>query len=92
MHTSTVHFQLNEACIHLQNLVAELRDGRMQADDTPELSVQLNHVLDHICKAWNMRDLTPEEEAAISQEEHDRMCNTVPNFNAERIIGEVACA
>ena len=91
MHTSTVHFELNEALIHLRDVVAELHDGRMQAGDTPELAVQLGHILDHICMAWNARDLSPEQMAAVSQVEHDRMCNTVPNFHAERVMGEVAC-
>ena len=55
----------------------------MQADDTSELAVQLGHILDHICKAWNARDRSPEQMAAVAQAEHDRMCNTVPNFHAE---------
>jgi len=29
--------------------------------------------------------------AAVSQEEHDRMCSTVPNFHGQRVLGEVAC-
>ena len=92
MHKDTVHFELNEALIHLREVVAELHDGRMQPDDTPELAVQLGHVLDYICMAWNARDMSAEQRSAISQEEHDRMCNTVPNFHAERVLGEVACA
>ncbi len=64
----------------------------MQADDTPELAVELGHILDHICEAWNARDLSLEQMAAVSQAEHSRMCNTVPNFHAERVLGEVACA
>lgn len=62
----------------------------MQPDDAPELAVELGHVLDHICKAWNARELSPEQIALISQEQHDNMCNTIPNFQGERVLGEVA--
>lgn len=91
MDTSTVHFQLNEALAHLQEIVSELDDGRMHSDDTLELAVALGHILDHICKAWNARELSLEQMAAVSQEEHDRMCSTVPNFHGQRVLGESAC-
>ncbi len=92
MHTDTVHFQLSEALADLQRIVAELDDGRMGPDDTPELAVWLGQVLDHICKAWHARDLTLEQMAAVTQAVHERMCSTVPNFLGERVMGEAACS
>ena len=87
MHTDTVHFQLSEALADLQRIVAELDDGRMGPDDTTELAGSLCHVIRHICKAWNARGLTLEQMAAVSQEEHDRMFSTVPNFFCQLVMG-----
>jgi hypothetical protein len=73
-------------------LVAEFRAGKIQSRDEPALAVQLGHVLDHISIAWNCKDMTPEQRAALPQEQFERLSNTVPNFLGERVIGEFALA
>ena len=90
MHTATVEFELGEALIHLQDLVAEFRAGKIQPRDEPALAVQLGHVLDHISVAWNCKDMTPDQRAALSQEDFERLSNTVPNFTGGRVLGEFA--
>lgn len=91
MNVTHVEFELTEALIHLQSLVTESCEHRVQPDDTSELAVQLGHILDHICFAWNGRDMTHEELQALPQSEFQRLTDTVPNFNATRIMGETAC-
>lgn len=91
MNVTHVEFELAEALSHLQSLVTEFRAHRVQSDDTPELAVQLGHILDHICFAWNGRDLTQEELQALPQAEFERLTDTVPNFNATRSMGDAAC-
>ena len=90
MNTATVEFDLGEALIHLQDLVAEFRAGKIQTRNEPALAVQLGHVLDHICLAWNCKDMSPEQKSELSQEEFERLSNTVPNFFGERVLGEYA--
>ena len=90
MHTATVQFELGEALIHLQDLVTELRSGKIQTSDEPALAVQLGHILDHISTAWNCKDMTPEQRAALSQADFERLANTVPNFLGERTLGAFA--
>lgn len=90
MHTETVSWELGEALVHLQNLVTELRAGKIQSDDEPALAVQLGHILDHISIAWNGKDMTPEQRSALPFEQFDRLSNTVPNFMGGRVIGELA--
>jgi hypothetical protein len=92
MHIETVDRELGEALVHLQGLVAEFRAGKIQSRDEPALAVQLGHVLDHISIAWNCKDMTPEQRAALPQEQFERLSNTVPNFLGERVIGEFALA
>jgi hypothetical protein len=90
MNTTTVDFDLGEALIHLQNLVAEFRAGKIHTCDEPALAVQLGHVLDHICLAWNCKDMSPDLKSKLSQEEFERLSNTVPNFSGGRVLGEFA--
>lgn len=92
MHPGLVTFELHEASIHLQQLVAELRDGTIDERGEPALSVSLAHLLDHLCRAWNGKDLTPEQHAALSQDEFEHLSHTVPNFEGDRVIGEYAYA
>ena len=41
MQTATVDFELEEALIHLQDLVAEFRSGKIQTRDEPALAVHV---------------------------------------------------
>ena len=90
MQTKTVEIELREGLEHLQDLVAEIRNGEIKADDEPAVAVQLGHVLEHICRAWNCKDMTIEQEGQLSLSEFVRLSNTVPNFLGERVLGEFA--
>ena len=90
MHVNTVQFELAEASVHLQELVVELREGKIDGRGEPAVSVQLGHILDHLCRAWNCKDMSPEQHAALSQAEFERLSNTVPNFLGERVLGGFA--
>ena len=90
MNIKTVDNELGEALIHLQDLVAEFRAGKIGARDEPALAVQLGHILDHISIAWNCKDMTPEQRASIRQTDFERLSNTVPNFTGGRVLGEFA--
>ncbi len=92
MHTETVESELREALVHLQDLVAEFRLGKVQSRDEPALAVQLGHILDHISVAWNCKDMTPDQRASLPQDQFERLANTVPNFLGELVIGEFALA
>ena len=91
MNVGHVEFELTEALMHLQALVTQFREDRVQPDASPGLAVELGHLLDHICFAWNGRDLLPEDFPVLPQEDYERMANTVPNFGATRIMGDTAC-
>jgi hypothetical protein len=90
MHTEVVTWELGEALVHLQQLVGELRSGKIQERDEPVLAVQLGHILDHLSLAWNCKDMTPEQASALSQSEFERLASTVPNFLGQRVMGEMA--
>ena len=79
---------LSEAALHLQELVAEIRSGKIQDRDDPAVEVVLGHVLDHICYAWNARELSGDEKFKLSQEEYEDMASAVPNFQLNRRLME----
>jgi len=90
MNVEIVKRDLDEALVHLQDLVNEFRAGKIQEDDEPVVAVNLGHILDHISRAWNCKDMSWEQRASLSQGEFERLSNTVPNFLGERVIGEFA--
>jgi hypothetical protein len=90
MKTEVTQFELYEASIHLQELLAELSDGKITESDAPALSVQMAHIMDHLCRAWNCKDLSPKDHADLSQVEFERLSHTIPNFMGELILGEFA--
>ena len=90
MNVATIEFELGEALVHLESLVAEIRNGKVGSDDAPGLAVDLGHILDHISRAWNCKDMSPDEKSKLSQEEFERLSNTVPNFSGGRVLGEFA--
>jgi len=90
MNVETVGHELGEALIHLQDLVADFRAGKTQSDDEPALAVDLGHILDHISRAWNCRNMFSEQRSKLFQEEFERFSNTVPNFYGGRVPGESA--
>jgi hypothetical protein len=79
---------LSEAVLHLQELVAEIRSGKIQERDDPAVEVVLGHVLDHICYVWNARELSGDEKFKLSQKEYEDMASAVPNFQLNRRLME----
>jgi len=90
MNKDFVHFELSEASEHLSNLVACIAENELAAEDNSSLAIQLAHIMDHLCRAWNCRGQTPEEHGNLSQDGFNRLSHTVPNFLGERVLGEFA--
>ena len=90
MNIDSLRFQLGEMQIHLQSCLADLESGELAADDDAALAVKLGHLLDHICLAWNTRDVAPSDFAKISDAEFSGHSNTVPNFGSTRRLSDAA--
>jgi len=90
LNTAHIHYELNEAAEALQNLLTEIKSGKLGPNDSPELAVDLLHITDHLHRAWNCRMLTEEELFLLTQEDFSRHANTIPNFSGNRILGEDA--
>lgn len=90
MNLEYLQFDLAEAHLHLTALLHELATDELGPDDSPELAVQLEHITDHLHRAWNRRNFSDAEIMTQTQEEFERHCNTAPNFFSNRILGEFA--
>lgn len=74
--------ELDEARKHLTELIDNVRANEF---DTPDdIRFHIEHLIDHLCHAWNTRELTPEQHAAMSQEEFQGYCSTVPDAFGQR--------
>jgi len=92
MNIVVVKWELSEALEHLQNVVDDLQQGRIKEEDDAKLLVELDHLFDHMNRAWNCRNMSWEEKGALSHTEFMRLSNTVPNLLGEKIIGNVPFA
>jgi hypothetical protein len=86
MDPTSVVFQLSEAREHLDELINELREGRLGDEPDIDLQFSLEHIIDHLCFAWNARDLSIREVAELTQEDFERCCQTVPDFFGNRTL------
>jgi hypothetical protein len=90
MKMEVVYFELGEALIHLESTVADIRSGELGPDDSAGLAVELCHILEHISRAWNCKDMTMEEMNDLPQSEFNRLSDNVPNFLGSKTLGEGA--
>ena len=90
MNIDSIKFQLREMQLHLQCCLEDLDRGKIGADDDAALAVNLGHLLDHLCVAWNTRDVPVECFGQISDLDFVAVSNTVPNFGFSRKISEDA--
>jgi len=90
MNIDSLKFQLGEMQGHLQSCLADLESGKLGADDDAALAVELGHLLDHICLAWNTRDVAPSDFGQVSDAEFAAHSNAVPNFGFTRRLSDDA--
>jgi hypothetical protein len=75
-------FQLNEARVHLDGLLREVRARWVDEDEDISIAIGLGHVLEHLNCAWHYRAKSVEEVSAESQEEFEAQCCLVPHLTS----------
>jgi len=75
-------FHLQEASIHLRELVEKIEKGEIDPlIDSVPIEVQLWHIQQHICQGWHLRDYFMNE-AKYDKETEDLINNAIPNWQA----------
>jgi hypothetical protein len=80
MHSTESVGQLNEASIHLLDLISSLEQNPIGDDDDFSLSIRFQHILEHLNLAWHYRRKSPDQVRLITQTEFDQLCSSIPNF------------
>ena len=77
---SAVRQELSEALLALQKCEHKTKVGAYDDDGPLAIAVDFQQVLVHLCLAWHFKDMTHEQIRGLTQEEFNRLANTVPNF------------
>jgi hypothetical protein len=75
-----VRQQLSEALVALQQCEHKTQLGAYDEDGPIAIAVDFQQVLIHLCLAWHFKGMTHEAIRALTQEQFDRLANSVPNF------------
>lgn len=76
-------FQLNEARVHLDGMLREVRVRWVGRDEDVEIAHVLGHVLEHLNLAWHYRSKSVEQVSAESQEAFEAQCRLVPRLTGD---------
>jgi hypothetical protein len=84
MNPEGVKHELAEVVRHAQQTIEAIDRGARSPADDDGLTIDLGHILDHLCRAWNCRNLAPETIERLPEEQFDEFSDTVPNFQHRR--------
>ena len=73
-------FQLNEAMVHLDGMLREVRALWVDQDEDVGIAIGLGHVLEHLNLAWHYRSKSVEQVSTETQEEFETQCRLVPRL------------
>ena len=73
-------FQLNEARVHLDGILREVRARWVDRDEDVAIAHVLGHVLEHLNLAWHYRSKSVEQVSAESQEAFEAQGRLVPRL------------
>ena len=81
MNRNAAIFQLDELSVHINEIIAEIKNG--DYDEEGELSylTGLQHLMDHLVNAWHYSRMTDEKINALTQEEFDKLTLSIPRLN-----------
>jgi len=81
MNKTSLLWELREARLLLDSLIVKI-DAKSSVDDDEDfaISIDIEHILNHICSGWHYRKLPIEKVHSISQDEYERYATSVPNF------------
>jgi hypothetical protein len=73
-------FQLNEARVHLDGMLREVRARWVDEDEDVSIAIGLGHVFEHLNCAWHYRAKSVEQVSVESQDDFEAQCSLVPRL------------
>lgn len=73
-------FQLNEARVHLDGMLREVRARWVDENEDVSISIGVGHVFEHLNCAWHYRAKSVEQVSVESQDDFEAQCSLVPRL------------
>ena len=86
MNRNNILYELEEAQCHLEELLNKIKYRKLEDNDGHSLAIMIAHIIGHFAFAWNTRNMSSEEVDNLSQDEFEKLSNTIPDPNVEFIL------
>lgn len=81
-------WELNELAVHVKEVIAEIENGDYDEDGELSYSLGLEHLMDHLVRAWHYGQMTDGQINSLTQEEFGRLTRAIPQLNvSHRLVG-----
>lgn len=80
MNRNAAKWELLELAAHLKDVVQDIDAGRYDEDGDLSYQVGLQHLMDHLARAWHYAQMSDEQIAALTQEQFDAVTNAIPKL------------
>jgi hypothetical protein len=79
-------FQLDNLCVHVQDVIKQIEQGRYEEQGDLSFEVDIAHLLDHLAMAWHYARMSDQQIDSISQADFERLTRSVPDLMPGRKI------
>ena len=81
-------FELGELAIHIKEVIAEIENGDYDEDGELSYTVGLEHLMDHLVKAWHYGQMSDEKIDSLTHEEVVKLTQAIPKLNVDHRLVE----
>jgi hypothetical protein len=76
--------ELTELADHLQRVLHDIESGRYDENGDLAYQVGLQHLMDHLARAWHFARMTDEKIDALTQEQFAQLTNAIPKLGVDQ--------
>jgi hypothetical protein len=88
MNRNRATWELTELADHLKTVVDEIESGRYDENGDLSYQVGLEHLMDHLARAWHFAQMTDEQIDALTQEQFEEVTRAIPKLGIEQRLVE----
>ncbi len=88
MNRTRAIFNLHEIAVDIPGIIDDIEAGRYDDDGDLSYEVALGHLMDHLALAWHEAHMSDDEVDALSQEQFETLCTSIPRLQLDNRIVE----
>lgn len=88
MNREAAKWELLELADHIKAVVEEIDAGRYDEDGDLSYQVGLEHLMDHLARAWHYAQMSNEQIDALTQDQFNAVTNAIPKLGIEQRLIE----